>query len=322
MVSTVTNVSAVFERAVKQAHVLRLDRLHSVINGNKPFKLARHLQLARTRSQTTLLTFGGAFSNHIAATAAAAEQERLRCVVIVRGERPLSLSPTLLEAEARGAGLVFVDRETYRQKVVPQAAWEAAGVAAGDPQELVRVVPEGGGGVDGALGATGIASAAPDWASYSHVITAVGTGTTLAGLALASLPHQRLIGISVLKGFREAEASVAACIREAAITRAVEAGEAVDAAERAAAAAAQRVSIEHGYHCGGYARSPPSLLAFMNDWYRRTGVPSDAVYTGKLFAAAQDMARKGAFPADASLLLIHSGGLQGNRGLPPGSLIY
>lgn len=322
MVSAVTNVTALLGNAVWRAHLLRLDTLHPVINGNKPFKLARHLELARTQCQTTLLTFGGAFSNHVAATAAAAERESLRCVVVVRGERSLHLSPTLLDAEARGARLVFVDRETYRQKVIPRAAWEAAGVEAGDPHGHVRIVPEGGGGADGALGASGIAGVTPGWASYSHIMAAVGTGTTLAGLALASLPHQRLIGVSVLKGFHAAEASITACMGEAVITKAKETGDSVEAAERAAAAVAQRVTIEHGYHCGGYARSPPSLLAFMNDWYRRTGVPSDAVYTGKLFAAAQEMARRGAFPADASLLLIHSGGLQGNRGLPPGSLIY
>lgn len=304
------------------AGVLRLDLSHPVINGNKPWKLARYVQSAHRSGKPALLTFGGAFSNHVAATAATAEKERLRCVIVVRGERPARLSATLSDAEACGARLIFTDRDSYRRKEIPPAAWDAAVFISGDPLGGVLVVPEGGGGVDGALGASGIANVAPDWASYTHIMAAVGTGTTVAGLALASLPHQRVIGVSVLRGFHAAESTIAACIRDAAITRASEQGDSIEAAQRDAAAAVQRVSVEHSYHFGGYARRTPSLLAFMNDWYSRTGVPADAVYTGKLFAAAQDMVRRGAFPPDAKLLLVHSGGLQGNRGLPPGSLIY
>jgi len=128
----------------------------------------------------------------------------------------------------------------------------------------------------------------------------VGSGTMLAGLATGSRPHQQITGIAVVKdpGL------------ENAISALLDPGQ------------ASRINLIHDYHFGGFARAPAILISFMNEWYRRTAIPSDLVYTGKLFYALDDLVRKNYFRPGSRVLVIHSGGLQGNRSLPKGTLIF
>jgi len=251
--------------------VLRLDKIHPVISGNKWFKLKEYLAIAITEGSRHLVTFGGAWSNHIIATACAAHYAGLASTGIIRGERQANPSPTLRGAEEYGMQLEFISRSAYSQKEEPAFL---ASLTARYPDAII--IPEGGAGQPGIKGSMEILRQI-DSSLYSHILCAVGTGTTYKGLMAAAAPGQEVIGISVLTP---------------------------------------------PYHFGGYARHTPELLDFMNSWYHTTGIPSDIVYTGKLFYAAMDMVRKGLFPPNARLLLIHSGGLQGNRSLPPGTLHF
>jgi 1-aminocyclopropane-1-carboxylate deaminase/D-cysteine desulfhydrase-like pyridoxal-dependent ACC family enzyme len=254
-----------------QLDVLRLDKIHPVISGNKWFKLKEWLTTAISQGRRQIVTFGGAWSNHILAAACTAHYAGFSSTGIIRGEKPANPSPTLLGAEEYGMQLVYISREEYRKKEEPAYL---ADLAARYPNAII--IPEGGAGQPGITGSMDILKQV-DSSLYTHILCAVGTGTTCKGLMAAAGPGQEVIGVSVLAP---------------------------------------------PYHFGGYARHTPDLLNFMNSWYLATGIPSDIVYTGKLFYAAMDMVRKGEFPPNAKLLLIHSGGLQGNRSLPAGVLHF
>ena len=141
-----------------------------------------------------------------------------------------------------------------------------------------------------------------DLPDYTHILCAIGTGTTWIGLVRAARPHTTVVGIPVLKGI----ASIADIDREGLLTP----------------EQLERARTLPGYHFGGYARHPQPLLDFMNNLYSRTGIQTDIVYTGKLFYALWNIVDSHFFPAHSRLLIIHSGGLQGNRSLAPGRLIF
>lgn len=277
-----------------RASVLRLDAVHPVVSGNKWYKLKLHLAAASSGNKKKIVTFGGAFSNHIVATAAACAAAGLLSYGIIRGERATLLSPTLLQAAALGMQLFFTSRTDYRNKKIPD---ELLTLIA-DKEHII--IPEGSYSKEGMLGAATTLDGI-NIQSFSHIICAVGTGTTLAGLHLAALPHQQVIGISVLKNNHSLEASLQSLLPPD-ISRPIQ--------------------ILHEHHGGGYAKHTPQLLQFMNEWYQQTGIPSDFVYTGKLFFAFKNLVAGGYFPKGSNVLLVHSGGLQGNRSLPPGTLIF
>lgn len=254
--------------------ILRLDKIHPIISGNKWFKLKGYLRLAAASGSRHIITFGGAWSNHIIATAYAAKITGLEATGIIRGERPAHLSPTLRAAGEYGMDLSFISREEYRKKEDP-AFVEA--LKARFPGSLV--IPEGGAGEPGIEGCIDILRSVES-AGYSHILCAVGTGTTFEGLSRAALPEQQVIGVAVLKGLQ-----------------------------------GQPAGIITDYHFGGYARHTGELISLMNRFYRTTGIPSDFVYTGKLFYGVLDMISKNLFPPRSRLLVIHSGGLQGNQSL-------
>jgi 1-aminocyclopropane-1-carboxylate deaminase len=290
------------------ADVLRLDTIHPVVSGNKWFKLKGHLQIARERSASSILTFGGAWSNHIIATAYAAQQAGIPAIGIIRGERPPALSATLETAAGYGMQLEFVSRKTY-------ASYSTFFHNLPDFHNLSErypgayIIPEGGAGRPGIHGSEYILREIPS-ARYSHILCAIGTGTMSLGLASAATPDQEIIGIPVLKGFTGLSSLSAASDLPISLNAPGNPSQ------------QSRLRIVPHYHFGGYARHPPELLDFINRFYRDTGIPSDIVYTGKLFYAAFDMIRQHLFPAHSRLLIIHSGGLQGNRSLPPGTLDF
>jgi 1-aminocyclopropane-1-carboxylate deaminase/D-cysteine desulfhydrase-like pyridoxal-dependent ACC family enzyme len=276
-----------------QADVLRLDRLHPVLSGNKWFKLHHHLQLA---GRSPLLTFGGAWSNHLVATAFAAAHAGLPVIGIIRGERPATLSATLQEAAGYGMQLEFISREEYAQKTQPALLQQWSHRYPG-----AYIIPEGGGGLPGIIGSETILSKT-NAASYTHILCAIGTGTTWLGLVRASHPGQFVIGVPMLKGLEDPSA--------------------IDPDGLLTPEQTSRAHLLTGYHFGGYARHPQPLLDFMNDLYTHSHIPTDIVYTGKLFYAVYDNLRSHFFPAHSRLLIIHSGGLQGNRSLAPGQLLF
>lgn len=276
------------------ADVLRLDRLHPVISGNKWFKLKGYLREALQSPGQPVITFGGPWSNHLIAAAYATRQQGLTAIGIVRGERLPVLSTTLTAAAACGMQLEFIPRREYAKKEEPGFLRQLT-----DRFPGAYIIPEGGAGPIGIIGSEDILKIG-DTSQYTHILCAVGTGTTLMGLIRAARPGQVVIGIPVLKGFDE--------------WTAIDPHSFLTTEQKAGA------RLLTGYHFGGYARHPPELLEFMNRWYSETGVPSDIVYTGKLFFALWDSIRLGLFPAGSRLLVIHSGGLQGNLSLPSGIL--
>ncbi|MGV3658008.1 MAG: 1-aminocyclopropane-1-carboxylate deaminase/D-cysteine desulfhydrase [Chitinophagaceae bacterium] len=270
--------------------VLRLDLIHPIISGNKWFKLKEYLAEAERLQKKNIVTFGGAFSNHIVATAAAGHQKGLQTFGIIRGEHPAQLSHTLQQAEELGMQLHFTSREAYSLKTIPDA------IAA---LKDTYVIAEGGYGAMGAQGASTMLDLV-NKQEFTHIAAAVGTGTMLAGLLQAAAENQQIIGISVLKGYKALEDDVLKLIPTP----------------------KGNIKVLHDYHFGGYAKKTPALLQFMNDWFAQTGIPSDFVYTGKLFYAINDLIEKDYFPRGAQVLAIHSGGLQGNASLPKGTLIF
>lgn len=268
-------------------HVLRLDKIHPVISGNKWFKLQYYLEDAKKQQKKKIVTFGGAWSNHIVATAAAASMHGLSSAGIIRGEKPSHLSPTLEKAMQYGMELHFISREAYGKKEIPFAK-----------KDDEYYISEGGYGEKGAEGASDILNYADK--NFTHYCCATGTGTMTAGLVRAVAKEQKVVGISVMKNNEDLQENVRALLHET----------------------HRDWEIIHDYHFGGYAKQKPALISFMNDFYRQTSVPSDFVYTGKLFYAINDLISINFFPGGSRLLLIHSGGLQGNVSLEKGTLIF
>ena len=265
--------------------VLRLDKIHSLISGNKWFKLRYYMEDALKLNKTTIITFGGAYSNHILATAAACQLYNLSSVGIIRGEN--MNSPTLSEAKKLGMKLSFITRKEYATKKIPDQLIN----------DDTYLIPEGGYGIKGAAGAATIAAYLKE--PFSHICCSVGTGTMMAGLINAG-KTEMVIGISSQKNNLSLEQAVSSLLT---VTK-------------------KPVTILHDYHFGGYARFQPSLIQFMNDFFSQTGIPTDFVYTGKLFFAIDQLAAKGYFPVGSNIVVIHSGGLQGNVSLKKGTLIF
>ena len=196
-----------------------------------------------------MLTFGGAYSNHIVATAAAAKKKGLGCIGIIRGEKPVEFSNTLIEAIHYGMKIHFVSWEEYKMKTIPAEV----------SLENVYVINEGGYGRKGAEGIYNLLRDI-DYAAYTHILAAVGTGTSLAGLVAGSRSKQNIVGISVMKNNLSLQEDIESLLDEK-----------------------REFKLVHDYHFGGYAKYNAGLIQFMNEWYQITNIPSDFVYTGKLF---------------------------------------
>jgi 1-aminocyclopropane-1-carboxylate deaminase len=269
--------------------VLRLDKIHPLVSGNKWFKLRYYLDEAIATNKTTIVTYGGAWSNHILATAAACQQNNLKCIGIIRGEEPATYSHVLKQASGLGMQFLFISRGDFTSFKLPPALNHAN----------YYVIPQGGYGIKGMEGATTILDLVARGV-YTDICCAVGTGTMLAGLLHAATKDQMITGISVLKNNFQLEENITRLSGETVAT----------------------FNISHDHHFGGYAKYTTELIRFMNEWYKETGIPTDFVYTGKLCYAVLDMIQKGSFTDQSRILLIHSGGLTGNNSLPKGTLIF
>ncbi|WP_411293888.1 1-aminocyclopropane-1-carboxylate deaminase/D-cysteine desulfhydrase [Streptomyces kunmingensis] len=260
----------------------RDDLIHPDLIGNKWRKLAPNLAAAQGRA---LVTFGGAYSNHLRATAAAGRLLGVPTLGIVRGhelaDRPLN--PSLTRCTADGMRLHFIDRSTYREKGDPAvlaALLDAASAADS------FVVPEGG---SNALAVRGCAELGRELQDHADVVgLACGTGGTLAGLAAGLSPGQRAIGVSVLKGdFLTAD------------VRALQ--------EEAFGGPRGDWRVEERFHFGGYARVPAELAAFADDFEQRHGLPVERLYVAKMLYALVALTEAGAFAPDTTLAAVISG---------------
>ncbi len=268
--------------------VLRLDQVHPEVSGNKFYKLQYNLQQALSQNHRQILTFGGAYSNHIYATAAAARDLGLNSVGIIRGELLDEQNPTLSYARTAGMTLLGITREDYRQKNNP-AFLENLRKQFGD----FYLIPEGGTNTLAIQGTREILTARHS--EFSHVLTPIGTGGTFAGIAASLLPHQHLLGISTLKGEG---------IRE----------ELTILLHAEGIQSPGNLNVLTQYHQGGYAKWTRELIDFIHWFWNTFGIPLDPIYTGKMVFACWDLLQQNYFPPGSRILLIHTGGLQGNRG--------
>ena len=266
-------------------------------HGNKYYKLKYNLEFAREQGYTTLASFGGAWSNHLAALAQVGAAQGFSTVGIVRGERPVKLSMMLLDAEAQGMQLQFISRGDYRRRHESEFLAALQGRLTN-----CLVIPEGG---TNGLAVRGTAEIVDEVARLSPaadlIVLPVGTGGTLAGIAAALPPGVKVLGISVLKG-TGAESGLEADV------------EALIAATSPPSPLARNWSIDHRFHCGGYAKCPTYLQDFILGWQRRHGMLLDPVYTGKLFYGLSQMLAQGEINADTRIVALHTGGEQGRRG--------
>jgi len=271
--------------------ILRLDRLHELGGGNKRFKLKYNLKEARAQGKTTLLSFGGAWSNHIHALAAAGLAEGFKTLGIIRGEAAHGLTPTLQDAQAWGMELHFVSRSDYRLR-----GDKAYLQVLKDSFDNCYIIPEGGANDLGAKGCADIVQLIDNFnIDYNLLACACGTGSTLAGIVSGISVDKEVLGISVLKGLQNVEAIVAEAVKSNGSSNKA------------------NWKIRHEYHHGGYARVSTELKSFILDFEQRYRIALDPVYTGKLLFGLFDMIEKGELN-DRRIIAIHSGGLQGRRG--------
>jgi len=263
--------------------VKRLDKIHPFISGNKWFKLKYNLIEARKLGSETLLTFGGAYSNHISATAFTAKEKRSKSIGIIRGEEHLPLNPTLAFARENGMELHYVSRADYRLKATPKFL-DNLKAQFGD----FYLLPEGG---VNALAVKGTSEILDETDTQDYICCAVGTGGTIAGIINASNNKQKVIGFPAIKGFDLMEEDIKNWTNK------------------------QNYKFIKNYNCGGYAKVNEKLVEFINQFSEVHNIPLDAIYTGKMMLGIMDLIKGDYFPKGSSILAIHTGGLQGNKGM-------
>jgi 1-aminocyclopropane-1-carboxylate deaminase len=277
--------------------VLRLDLIHRRFGGNKFFKLKYNIQKAKALG-LKILTFGGAHSNHIFSCAAISKLYNLHLICVIRGEdSDIEKSPTLQFAQQCESRLHFISREKYKRKTEDEIISEVK-----DKFGDFYMIPEGGSNFEGVKGCTDIIT--PKLKEYDYVLCAAGTGATFAGIKITAAPEQKIIGVSVLKGENKLINDANRWIKEFGSKPVSESSSDLISAS----------TILEGYHCGGYAKHNDSLLEFKKDFEEKTNIPLDYIYTAKLFYAVFDLIKKQKLIPGSKILVVHSGGLQGNAG--------
>lgn len=270
-----------------ELYIKREDLLHPIISGNKFRKLKYNIQEAKRLGHSTLLTFGGAFSNHILAVAGAGAEFGFSTIGVIRGEEieyKIHENPTLLKAQELGMKFYFVSRSDYREKENTNFKEKLQTIFGN-----FYLIPEGGTNNLAIKGCEEILTKEDkEW--FSHVVCSVGTGGTLSGLINSSNKNQYIIGFSSLKG-----SFLSDVIRNFVSNNNWE--------------------INDEYHFGGYGKVSNELINFLNSFYTQTSIPLDPVYTGKMVFGVLDKIKEGYFPENSKILIIHTGGLQGIKGM-------
>lgn len=292
-----------FSSSNREASILRLDKLHPIVSGNKWFKLRYYIEEAISQSCSTIASFGGPYSNHLVALAYAAKENNVKSIGYVRATKEDAITPSLQEALAYGMQLEFIGRTNFQEikndlLKANKSINIVNNIKGNQEQSGVYYIDEGGYGEVGAKGAATILNA--HCKDYTTIIAAVGTGTMLAGLINAAEAHQDIIGIPVLKNEASIETEIKNLLKDS----------------------SKPFTLLHNFHQGGYAKTNPVLFNFMNQLWTLEKIPTDIVYTGKLLLAVDSLLKENYFKAGTKLLVIHSGGLQGNRSLPLGTLLF
>lgn len=267
-------------------HIKREDLIHPFVSGNKFRKLKYNLRQAKAEGRTKIITFGGAFSNHIAAVAYAGKEHKIETIGIIRGEElssKISENPTLTFAQNCGMKFDFITREDYRNKDTISFIEKLE-----EQHGTFYLIPEGGTNELAIKGCEEILT--NDDIGFTHICCPVGTCGTISGIINSAKPNQKIIGFPALKG-----GFLSDDIRNF--------------------VANTNWELQSDYHFGGYAKINEELIRFINSFWEKTSVPLDPVYTGKMMFGILDLINKGYFPEGSKILAIHTGGLQGIEGM-------
>ncbi len=275
-----------FDEAGVELSIKRDDLLHTFISGNKWRKLRYNLLQAKEEGATRLLTFGGAYSNHIAAVSAAGKEFGFDTIGMIRGEETLPLNPTLDFATKQGMKLGYLSRELYTYKNEPLVLEKLK-----EKWEDFYLIPEGGANSLGVKGCEEILDSETD--DYNFISVASGTGTTAAGILKAAKDYQTVLSFPALKGGEFLETEI----------------------EKMADSFSARLWMLTKYHFGGYAKVNEELVNFINEFKQAHQIQLDPIYTGKMLYGLYDMIENNVFPEGSKLLAIHTGGLQGIAGM-------
>jgi len=277
-------VDSVLEDKGLRVFVKREDLIHDTISGNKWRKLYYNLQYAKEKGFSTLVTFGGAYSNHIAATAAAGNEVGFKTIGFIRGEEHSPLNPTLQYAKECGMEFRYVDRTDYREKDSEEFQAEyLSGI------QNYYLIPEGGTndlavkGCEEILGDIEI--------DFDVVCCPCGTGGTISGIINSLKKQQKAIGFPALKGAGFLKEEIGAYVKNS------------------------QWELNIDYHFGGYAKVSSSLIEFINNFKEKHQIPLDPVYTGKMMYGLWNLIEKDYFRRGSSIVVIHTGGLQGIEGM-------
>lgn len=284
-------ISKIQEIPIKNEANIRLfikreDLIHPFISGNKYRKLKYNIKEAKLLKKQTLLTFGGAFSNHIAATAYAGKLFGFKTIGVIRGEElktKILTNSTLKFAQENGMQFHFVTRKNFRHKTA-RLFIESLKDNYGD----FYLIPEGGTNELAVKGCEEILNKSDT--QFKYICTCVGTGGTISGLINASNNQQKIVGFPALKGDFLTE-------------------------EICKFAKQTNWQLVNDYHFGGYAKINTDLITFINDFKLQYNIALDPVYTGKMLYGILDMIKKNQFESNSKILAIHSGGLQGIDGM-------
>ncbi len=266
-----------------QLYLKRDDLIHPDISGNKWRKLKYNIAQVQQQQKDTILTFGGAYSNHITATAAAGRHFGYKTIGIIRGEEHTPLNESLRFAQDHGMQLVYADRTLYREKALEVILRDTPYM---HDIEQYYILPEGGANEYALSGCREITEEIE--IDFDYIYCACGTGTTIAGIAQGLKKHQQAVGISVLKGvdfltnelIRQQDKHVL-----------------------------HQLAFDTNYHFGGYAKTTPELLDFIQHFYSQHHIMLDYVYTGKMMYAVLDNIQRGKFAKGTTIVAVHTGGV-------------
>ena len=279
-------IEMVFPNGI-ELYIKREDLLHPIISGNKFRKLKYNLEEAKRLGFKKILTFGGAFSNHIVAVAGAGKEFGFETIGVIRGEElidKIQENTSLAFAQQNGMQFHFVNRTTYRDKSDKKFIESLH-----DLYDDFYLIPEGGTNKLAIKGCEEILTK-EDKQIFNYVCCSVGTGGTISGIINSSNASQEIIGFSSLKGDFLSDV----------IRNFVQ---------------KENWDVNCEYHFGGYGKVTDELIQFLNSFYSQTAIPLDPVYTGKMVFGVLDLIEKGYFPENSKILMIHTGGLQGIKGM-------
>ncbi len=277
-----------------ELYIKREDKIHPFISGNKFRKLKYNVLEAKNQQKKTLLTFGGAFSNHIVATAVAGNLAGFKTIGIIRGDelakniqKTFQGNKSLQEAHQNGMEFKFISREMYRNKTSEEFIQELKNEF-GD----FYLIPEGGTNPLAIKGCEEILTEKD--CKFDYICTAIGTGGTIAGLIKSAKKHQKIIGFPALKGdFLQQE--IQELIKNNKIN--------------------ENWTLKTTYHFGGYAKYNQELIRFINAFKTQTNILLDPIYTAKMLFGILEMIKNNQFKNNSKILAIHTGGLQGITGI-------